>query len=112
MVEETIEVQTLAEVQQIDNRREIQNTLDNQISEQTNVINTINNQLESISTNIDNIQVSDIDLTDVTDKIDKFDTEMITTQNQDIIETLGKQQNKINSIEEKLNTILNKLDEM
>lgn len=112
MVEETIEVQTLAEVQQIDNRREIQNTLDNQISEQTNVINTINNQLESISTNIDNIQVSDIDLTDVTDKIDNLDTEMITTQNQDIIETLSEQQNKINSIEEKLNTILNKLDEM
>lgn len=112
MVEETIEVQTFAEVQQIDNRREIQNALDNQISEQTNVISTINNQLENISTSIDNIQTGDVDLTDITNKIDEFDTNMITTQNQDIIETLSEQQSKINSIEEKLNTILNKLDEM
>ena len=111
MVEEIIEVQTSAEVHQIDEKRQIVNTLDNQISEQTTNMEAINDQLTSISESIDNVQIGDVDLTEVTSKIDELDTTMITTQNQDILETLANQQNQINSIEEKIDNILTKLDE-
>lgn len=112
MVEEIIEVQTVAEVHQIDEKRQIAEALDNQISEQINSMEVINDQLTSISNSIDNIQVGDVDLTEVTNKIDELDTTIITTQNQDILETLASQQNQINTIEEKVNIILQKLDEM
>ena len=58
------------------------------------------------------MQVGDVDLTEVTDKLDELDTTMITTQNQDILETLANQQSQINGIEEKVNIILQKIDEM
>ena len=112
MVEEIIEVQTIAEVHQIDERRQMAETLDDQVIEQTNNMEMINEQLSSISTTIDNIQIGEVDLTEVTDKIDELDTAMITTQNQDILETLASQQDQINIIEEKVNIILQKLDEM
>lgn len=111
MVEEIIEVQTYEEVQQIDNRREIANVLDNQITEQTNVMETINDQLINISSTISDIQNPEVDLTEVTDKLDELDTTMITTQNQDILETLNNQQEQINTIEEKIELILQKLTE-
>lgn len=112
MVEEFIEIQTVAEVHQIDEKRQLAETLDNQVVEQASNMKAINNQLSSISTTIDNIQVGEVDFTEVTDKLDELDTTMITTQNQDILETLGNQQNQINTIEEKVNIILQKLDEM
>jgi len=109
-MEEDIEVQSLAEVKQIDSRRDIIDTLDNQIVEHNSNMEIINQQLDTISSNIENIN-TDINLNEVTDKIDEIDTTIITTQNQDILETLAKQQNKINSIEEKLNIILEKITE-
>ena len=109
-MEEEIEVQTITEVRQIDSRKEIMDTLDNQIKEQTVNMETITQQLDDISTNIDNIS-TDVDLTEVTDKIDELDTTIITTQNQDILETLATQQNQINTIEEKIELILQKLEE-
>lgn len=111
-MQEIIETQTLTEVQQIDERREMANTIDTQIVEQTNNMEMINDQLVSISNTVDNISVSDVDFTEVTDKLDEFDSTMITTQNKDILETLVDQQNQINSIEEKINTILNAIEEM
>lgn len=112
MVEEIIEIQTATEVHQIDERRQMAEAISNQVAEQTNNMEVINDQLSSISTTIDNIQVSGVDLTEVTDKLDELDTTMITTQNQDILETLANQQNQINTIEEKVDSILAKLDEM
>lgn len=112
MVEEIIEIQTATEVHQIDERRQMAETINNQVAKQINTMEVINDQLSSISTNIDNIQISDVDLTEVTDKLDELDTTMITTQNQDILETLANQQNQINTIEEKVDSILAKLDEM
>lgn len=109
-MEEEIEIQTLAEVQQIDSRREILNTLNNQVEEQTNNMEIITQQLNDISSNIDSIS-TDVDLSEVTNKIDELDTTMITTQNQDILETLANQQNQINTIEEKIELILEKLTE-
>ena len=109
---EEIEVQNYNEVQQIDNRRIINDTIHEQIKEQTNNMETINQQLQDISSTINDIQPNNINLSEVTDKIDELDTNMISIQNQDILETLTNQQNQINSIEEKLNIILNKIDEM
>lgn len=112
MVEEQIEIQTYAEVQQIDNARKTKQILDNQVETQIESMDIINNQLDNIVSTLDNVQVSDIDLTEVTDKIDEIDTTIISTQNQDILETLSNQQDQINSIEEKVNIILQKLEEM
>lgn len=112
MVEEQIEIQTYAEVQQIDNARKTNQILNNQVETQIENMDIINNQLDNIVNTLDNVQVSDIDLTEVTDKIDEIDTTIISTQNQDILETLSNQQDQINSIEEKVNIILQKLDEM
>lgn len=112
MVEEIIEVQTLTEVQQIDERREIMNTIDTQINKQIGGLETINDQLTSISNNIDNISTGDTDLTEINEKLDNIDTTMISVQTQDILETVANQQNQINSIEEKIDTILNAINEM
>ena len=74
----------------------------------------INNQLENITEAINETQVptEDIDLTEVHDKLDSLDNTIITTNTENILETLNNQQNQINSIEEKINTILNKINEM
>ena len=112
MVEEIIEIQTATEVHQIDERRQMAKAINNQVAEQTNTMEVINDQLSSISTTIDNMQVGDVDLTEVTDRLDELDTTMITTQNQDILETLANQQSQINGIEEKVNIILQKINEM
>lgn len=111
-MEEQIEIQTHDEVQQIDNRRIINDTLNTQIQEQTNNMEIINQQLENISLAINDVQPQTVSLEEVTNKIDELDTNMITVQNQDILETLANQQNQINSIEEKINIILQKIDEM
>lgn len=112
MVEETIEIQTVDEVHQIDERRQMSEIIDNQAEEHNNNLSNINDQLIAISDTIDNIQVGDVDLSEVTDKIDELDTTMITTQNQDILETLSAQQNQINSIEDKIDNILKVIKEM
>ena len=112
MVEEQIEIQTYAEVQQIDNARETNQLLNNQAEMHIENMNIISDQLNNISDAIDNAQTSNIDLTEVTNKIDEIDTTTITTQNEDILETLSNQQDQINSIEEKINIILQKIEEM
>lgn len=112
MVEEEIEIQTYAEVQQIDNARETNQLLNNQTEIHNENMDIISTQLNNISDTLDNVQLSDVDLSEVTDKINEIDTTIISTQNQDILETLSNQQDQINSIEDKLNIILEKLEEM
>lgn len=112
MVKEEIEIQTLEEVQQIDHRREISDLVDNKLSETNENMSVISSQLNNITSTIDNINVDNVNVDEITNKLDEFDTTMITTQNQDILETLNNQQTQINSIEEKINTILSKIDEM
>lgn len=120
MVNEYIEIQDYAEVQQIDNRREIKEMVNDQIIEQTSNIENINNHLENISSALDNTSITgNIDLTEVTDKIDEIDTTIITAQTGDILLTVQEQREEIenlkkqnNTLEEKLDLILNKLEEM
>lgn len=120
MVNEYIEVQDYAEVQQIDNRKEIKEAVNNQINEQADNIKNINNHLESISSVLDNASLSgNVDLTEVTEKIDEIDTTIITAQTGDILLTVQEQKEEIetlkeqnNTLEEKIDLILNKLEEM
>lgn len=120
MVNEYIEIQDYTEVQQIDNRKEIKEMVNNQIIEQTSNIENINNHLENISSALDNTSMTgNIDLTEVTDKIDEIDTTIITAQTGDILLTVQEQREEIenlkkqnNTLEEKLDLILNKLEEM
>ena len=114
MFEETIEVQTQAEVQQIDDRRKSNDVLTDQIATQTQNLQTINDQLDNIVTTISDIEVSpdSIDLSEVTDKLEDIDTTIITTQTQDTLEIVSDLQNRVSTIEEKLDLILEKFEEM
>lgn len=111
MVNEYIEVQNYAEVQQIDNRKEIKDAVNNQIVEQTNNIENINNHLESISNTLESTSIGgNLNLTEITDKIDEIDTTIITAQTGDILLTVQQQQEQIENLQEQNNTLENKLD--
>ena len=114
MVNEYIEVQNFNQVQDIDSRRNTNNIISNQIETQVAGIESINNQLDEIVTAVNDAQFSttDIDLTEVNDKLDNIDTTIITTQTQDILEIVNNQQEQINTIESKIDMILQKIDEM
>jgi len=101
------ETQTAAEVNEIDFKRITQDNirLQNQIQEQ--VINDISNKIDNIG---ESIEAPEIDLTEVTDMLADIDTNIISAQNQDIIDIVQQQQSQINSMEEKLDMILKKLE--
>lgn len=98
------ETQTAAEVNEIDFKRITQDNIElqNQIQEQ--IITNIGNKIDNISEN------TEVDLTEVTDMLADIDTNIISAQNQDIINIIQQQQSQINSMEEKLDMILNKLE--
>jgi len=100
------ETQTAAEVSEIDFKRITQDNirLQNQIQEQ--VINDIGDKIDNIG---ESIETPSVDLTEVTDMLADIDTNIISAQNQDIIDIIQEQQAQINSIEEKLDVILNRL---
>lgn len=113
-----VEVQTLNEVKQIDHRRDTQIALQEQAEIQTNHMDTINTKLDDITAAVDNIDIgstTDIDLTEVTDMISDINTDVIVAQNEDMFDIIQEQNNKINTLEEKLNEIHgqnNKIDSL
>lgn len=114
MVNEYIEVQNFKTVQEIDSRRETNNMVAGQIETQITHMETINNQLDNIANAINETQVptSDIDITEVNDKLDSLDNTIITTNTENTLEIVNDLQNQINSIEEKVDTILDKINEL
>lgn len=103
-----VEVQTLNEVKQIDHRRDTQIALQEQAEIQTNHMDTINTKLDDITAAVDNIDTgstTDIDLTEVTDMISDINTDVIVAQNEDMFDIIQEQNDKINTLEEKLNEI-------
>ena len=103
-----VEVQTLNEVKQIDHRRDTQIALQEQAEIQTNHMDTINTKLDDITAAVDNIDIgstTDIDLTEVTDMISDINTDVIVAQNEDMFDIIQEQNDKINTLEEKLNEI-------
>lgn len=113
-----VEVQTLNEVKQIDHRRDTQIALQEQAEIQTNHMDTINTKLDDITAAVDNIDIgstTDIDLTEVTDMISDINTDVIVAQNEDMFDVIQEQNDKINTLEEKLNAIQgqnNKIDSL
>lgn len=113
-----VEVQTLNEVKQIDHRRDTQIALQEQAEIQTNHMDTINTKLDDITAAVDNIDIgstTDIDLTEVTDMISDINTDVIVAQNEDMFDIIQEQNDKINTLEEKLNEIQgqnNKIDSL
>lgn len=113
-----VEVQTLNEVKQIDHRRDTQIALQEQAEIQTNHMDTINTKLDDITAAVDNIDTgstTDIDLTEVTDMISDINTDVIVAQNEDMFDIIQEQNDKINTLEEKLNEIHgqnNKIDSL
>ena len=103
-----VEVQTLNEVKQIDHRRDTKIALQKQAKIQTNHMDTINTKLDDITTAVDNIDIggtTDIDFTEVTDMISDINTDVIVAQNEDMFDIIQEQNDKINTLEEKLNEI-------
>ena len=113
-----VEVQTLNEVKQIDHRRDTQIALQEQAEIQTNHMDTINTKLDDITAAVDNIDIgstTDIDLTEVTDMISDINTDVIVAQNEDMFDVIQEQNDKINTLEAKLNEIQgqnNKIDSL
>ena len=113
-----VEVQTLNEVKQIDHRRDTQIALQEQAEIQTNHMDTINTKLDDITAAVDNIYTGSttyIDLTEVTDMISDINTDVIVAQNEDMFDIIQEQNDKINTLEEKLNEIHgqnNKIDSL
>ena len=113
-----VEVQTLNEVKQIDHRRDTKIALQKQAEIQTNHMDTINTKLDDITAAVDNIDTgstTDIDLTEVTDMISDINTDVIVAQNEDMFDIIQEQNDKINTLEEKLNEIHgqnNKIDSL
>lgn len=113
-----VEVQTLNEVKQIDHRRNTQIALQEQAEIQTNHMDTINTKLDDITAAVDNIDIgstTDIDLAEVTDMISDINTDVIVAQNEDMFDIIQEQNDKINTLEEKLNEIQgqnNKIDSL
>jgi phosphoglycerate-specific signal transduction histidine kinase len=115
---EEIELQTMNDVRTIDYMRTTNQAIDETISTQSEIINNISDNLDTITEAvISNPTVStDIDLSEVHEKLDNIDTSVVETQTQDILSIVNNQQEQINdiknditSINDKLDAILNKL---
>jgi uncharacterized coiled-coil protein SlyX len=100
------ETQTASEVNEIDFKRITQDNIELQSQLQEQIITDISDKIDNIETNVN----SNVDLSEVTDLLADIDTNTISAQNQDIIEIVQEQQSQINSIENKLDMILKKLE--
>lgn len=114
MAQEEIIVQTADEVAQIDYKRFTNDIITNQSNEIKNDIVTISEQLDTIidntTSNTYNTSISsDIDLSNITESIEKIDTTVMESNTQDILIKIRQQQDQIDDINNKLDLILSKL---
>ena len=108
-MQDSYEIQSEAQARTIEGRRIMQDSFESL----TNDINNIN--ASEIANHVVN-QLSDTmplnndtDLSSIENKIDKIDTQMLQAQVQDMIIQLSNQQEQINSIDNKLDAILDKM---
>ena len=107
---DSFEIQSEAQAHTIENRRIMQESFEN-IANNVNNINAsevadcvVNQIYDTISSD------NNVDLSNIEEKIDNIDTGILQAQIQDVIIQLNTQQEQINSIDDKLNTILSKID--
>lgn len=106
---DSFEIQSEAQARTVENRKIMQESFESIASNISNVntsevADQVVNQLYD-TINLDN----SIDLTNIEEKIDNIDTEILQAQIQDVIIQLNTQQERINSIDDKLNAILDKM---
>lgn len=109
---DSFEIQTETQVRAIESKRMMQESLSNitdngKIIDSSEIADKVVNQLSNMAIETD----TNIDLSNIEDKIDTINTGVIEAQTQDILIQFNRQQEQINSIEEKINVILEKLEE-
>ena len=114
MAEEEIIVQTIDEVANIDFAKETNNLINNQTNDLQGSIDNVSTQLENIEnaildSNIIPNNTASVDLSEVTTLIEDIDTTVVEAKTQDVLNLVFQQQEQINRIEEKLDTILDKM---
>lgn len=98
---DSFEIQTESQVKAIESRKIVQDMIELQ-SPDTNIVSTnIENQISNIADTIDS-------LNDINTKIDNIDTNILEAQFADILVKVQAQQEQINSIEEKIDMLLEK----
>ena len=109
---DSFEIQTETQVRAIEGKKMMQDSLNNILNENnivdsSEIANKVVNQLSNMAIKTD----TNVDISNLENKIDNIDTGIIEAQTQDILIQFNKQQEQINSIEEKLNIILKKMEE-
>ena len=98
---DSFEIQTESQVKAIESRKIVQDMIELQ-SPDTNIVSAnIENQISNIADTIDS-------LNDINTKIDNIDTNILEAQFADILVKVQAQQEQINSIEEKIDMLLEK----
>lgn len=98
---DSFEIQTESQVKAIESRKIVQDMIELQ-SPDTNIVSTnIENQISNIADTIDS-------LNDINTKIDNIDTNILEAQFADILVKVQAQQEQINSIEKKIDMLLEK----
>lgn len=109
---DSFEIQTETQVRAIESKKIMQESLSN-MSNENNIIDSseiadkVVNQLSNMAIETD----TNIDISNLENKIDTINTGVIEAQTQDMLIQFNKQQEQINSIEEKINIILEKMEE-
>ena len=107
---EEIEIQTVADVKNIDYMRANNQFVEQVITEQINQTDTISETLTNIQGALE--EQSQVDLSKVTNLIENIDTTIVEVQTQDILTTVNEQQEKINNMQESINDINDKLNQI
>ena len=107
---EEIEIQTVDDVRNIDYMRMNNEFVEEVVTEQINQANAISETLTDIQSSI-NAQ-TEVDLSEVTNLIADIDTTVVEVQTQDILSTVNEQQRKIESMQESIDEINDKLNKI
>lgn len=107
---EEIEIQTVADVRNIDYMRANNQFVEQVITEQINQTDTISETLTNIQGTLE--EQSQVDLSEVTNLIENIDTTIVEVQTQDILTTVNEQQEKINNMQESIDDINDKLNQI
>lgn len=100
---DSFEIQTEAQVKAIESRKIIQDIMGSQNVPNDTLTTNIEGQISNIAETIDALNIEDI-----SNKIDNIDTGMLQAQVSDMLIKIQKQQDQINSIEKKIDMLLDK----
>ena len=103
---EEFEIQTTSDLKTIDYMRVNNQIINNSLNEQIDTINTISDNLDILTESIS----ADVNLSEINNKIDNINTEVVEEQTQDILVIVNNQQAQIDEIKNDMNSINDKLD--